>query len=394
MSKTHAGAVLLACLLGYHPADAGQKTADLIARIQAVGREGKGNVAAQAAWKQLVAAGPEALVPVLTALDEANPTAANWLRSAAETIAADARVSGKLSPQTLEKFVRDRGRNGRARRLAYEWLVRLDPQAPARLLPGMLDDPGQELRRDAVAVLVKKAEAHFEGKAAEKARQAFQEILKHARDRDQIDLAAGRLKKLGVDVDLTRHYGFITRWMLAGPFDNTGGNGFSKSFPPEKGFDPEAAYTGKDGVKVVWREAKAEEPLGVLDVNKFLTVVDGKGAWSGKGDRMKEAIVYAHTVVMSEKERPVELRAASNNAVRIWLNGKQIFFREEYHHGMQMDQHIGKGILRAGRNEILVMVAQNQQDESWARKWSFQLRICDDLGGAVPVSVVVKGGER
>ena len=65
----------------------------------------------------------------------------------------------------------------------------------------------------------------------------------------------------------------------------------------------------------------------------------------------------------SETERPIEIRAASNNAVRIWLNGKEIYFREEYHHGMEIDQHIGKGILKAGRNEILIKVCQNEQTD-------------------------------
>ena len=84
----------------------------------------------------------------------------------------------------------------------------------------------------------------------------------------------------------------------------------------------------------------------------------------------------------------VEIRAGSNNAVRIYLNGKEIFFREEYHHGMQMDQHVGRAMLKAGRNEVLVKVCQNEQTDAWAQQWSFQLRICDSLGGAVPVTVL------
>jgi hypothetical protein len=54
---------------------------------------------------------------------------------------------------------------------------------------------------------------------------------------------------------------------------------------------------------------------------------------------------------------------------------------------MRMDQHVGQGTLKAGRNEILVKVCQNEQKEDWAQLWSFQLRVCDNLGGAVPVSI-------
>ena len=85
----------------------------------------------------------------------------------------------------------------------------------------------------------------------------------------------------------------------------------------------------------------------------------------------------------SEAERPVEIRAGSNNAVRIWVNGKEIYFREEYHHGMADGPARRQDArCKAGRNEILIKVCQNEQTDSWAEQWSFQLRICDALGGA------------
>ena len=103
------------------------------------------------AWQKLSQHGPEALTAILGALKDNNPVAANYLRSAFEAIADRTLSKGKPLPaRQLEAFVKDTKRNGRARRLAYEWLVRIEPSAPERLLPGMLDDPGAELRRDAV----------------------------------------------------------------------------------------------------------------------------------------------------------------------------------------------------------------------------------------------------
>ena len=43
-----------------------------------------------------------------------------------------------------------------------------------------------------------------------------------------------------------------------------------------------------------------------------------------------------------------------------------------------------------GANEILIKVCQNEQNDSWAQQWSFQLRICDALGGMVPVTNVTE----
>jgi hypothetical protein len=55
---------------------------------------------------------------------------------------------------------------------------------------------------------------------------------------------------------------------------------------------------------------------------------------------------------------------------------------------MRMDQHVGAGVLHAGRNEILVKICQNEQTEDWAQSWSFQLRVCDASGVAVQLNAV------
>jgi len=348
----------------------------LVARIKAVGKEGAGNADAAAAWRELVKSNSATLIEILTALDDAGPIASNWLRSAVDAIAERTLASGKSLPAgKLEAFVRQTRHNGRARRLAYEWLTRIDVKAPDRLLPGMLSDPGAELRRDAVAVVLNEAKIYLETKQEPAARGAYQKALQHARDRDQVNLIAEQLKKLGVPIDLTAHFGFITRWLIVGPFDNSGGKGFHTRFAPDKSVDLKGEYTGKDGKKIGWTEHVTTLAMGKVDFNKSIGHLHGTTA-------------FAFTVVDSPGERPVEVRAASNNAVRIHLNGREIFFREEYHHGMDIDQHVGRGVLKAGRNDILVKVCQNEQTDAWAQEWSFQLRICDTLGGAVPLTVI------
>ena len=137
--------------------------APLLTRIKAVGKEGAGNAAAAQAWKELTKEGPAALLEILGSLDDAGPVAANWLRAAVDAIGEKTLAAGKPLPaDKLEAFVRDTRHAGAARRLAYEWLSRADPKAPDRLLPGMLSDPGAELRRDAVAIVLKEAQAHAE----------------------------------------------------------------------------------------------------------------------------------------------------------------------------------------------------------------------------------------
>src|SRR5207249_4365149 len=138
---------------------------------------------------------------------------------------------------------------------------------------------------------------------------------------------AENLKKLDVEVDLNAHYGFLTRWMIMGPFDSAGGIGFNKPYPPERGIDLKASYSGKDKKEVRWIEHATMEKLGLVDFNKQIGPLHG-------------TVAYAFAAVESARERPVELRAGSYNAIRIYLNGKEVYAREEYHHGIQMDQHV------------------------------------------------------
>jgi hypothetical protein len=356
-------------------AAAAEDVGPLIARIKAVGSEGAGNAEASAAWRELAERGPDALPTILAGLDGAGDVAANWLRAAVDAIAERAVEAGRPLPaDQLEAFVRQRRHAGTARRLAYEWLCRVDATAPRRLLPGMLDDPSPELRRDAVAVVLRRARKLLDQGDRTAAVAAYRRAFDATLDQDQADATAARLHELGVEVDPAAHFGFIRRWLLLGPFDSRGGAGFGRGYPPEKESRPARVYTGKDGVTLRWTSHTTDDRYGIVDLNKAIGKHHGAAA-------------YALAVVESAVERPVQLRAASNNAIKIFLNGKLLFSREEYHHGMRMDQHVGQGTLRKGKNTILAKVCQNQQTDDWAQAWSFQLRVCDANGQAVPVTL-------
>jgi hypothetical protein len=364
-------AVLLALAAPSGAAPADKEVSALLARIKAVRREGAGNAEAARAWKQLVAKGTPVLTAVLGAMND-DPVASNWLRTAVDAIGERALKDGKKLPKAdLEKFVADTRHTSAARRLAYEWLVRADKTAPDRLLPKMLKDPSPELRRDAVARVLKEADALFDKKDEKAATAAYRKALSGACDDDQVERIARRLEALKVKVDLAAHFGMVTRWHLAAPFDNRRESGFDKAYPPEKGVDLSAAYKGKEGKEVRWQQHATKSPMGIVDLNKVL-------------GKMKGAVAYAYAVVESPAARKVEVRAGCICAVKIFLNGKEIFAREEYHHGMRLDQYVGRGTLKKGRNELLVKVCQNEQTENWAQEWMFQLRLCDPAGAAVP----------
>jgi len=364
--------VMLAVLVGASGLSAATNETELsavLASIKQVGTKGAGHRAAQAAWQKLADADAAQLPAILVALDDASPLAANWLRGATEAIVARRLADGgSLPTAALEEFLADRRHAPRSRRLAYEWLVRVDQTTADRLLPGMLDDPSLELRRDAVAQLIVQASA--KGKQDPDAAKAIlQTALQSARDLDQINDAIRKLGDLGVKIDLTSQLGFVTHWKVVGPFDNAGGRGFAVAYPPEKSVDLAATYPGKSG-EVHWVEAEASDEMGHVDLNRALGTHKGAAA-------------YAFAEFDSDAARPVELRLGSANASKIWLNGKPLEEAEVYHAFTTMDQYIGRGECKRGKNRILVKLCQNEQTEDWAAEWKFQLRVCDPTGGAL-----------
>ncbi|MFO0946898.1 MAG: hypothetical protein U1D30_13295 [Planctomycetota bacterium] len=350
----------------------------LIATFQEVGPEGKGNAAAAQAWRELAAVDGDKLPELLAGLDKSSPLAANWIHGAIDAVAERSLREGKPLPaRDLESFLLDTSHDPKARRLAFEWLSRVDDSAPDRLIPGMLNDPSVELRRDAVQRLVDQAEKvasepDDKAKSVDRQKQVvalYQQAMTAARDEDQIKQIAKRLTDLGQKVDLPKHYGFLMEWKLIGPFDNTQGKGFAAVFPPEEKLDLIAEYEGK-GQKVRWQDHATSDDYGKVNLNKAL------GPFKG-------ATAYAVAKFTSDQEQPVEIRLGSINAWKVWLNGKLLFGHEEYHSGTKLDQNRLKGMLRKGENTILLKVCQNEQTESWAQDWEFQLRVCDSVGTAI-----------
>ena len=342
-----------------------------VAALRAVGGEGHGNTAAGRALQRLAKGGAGTLPALLAGMDGANPFAANYLRGAVEVIAGNTLAKGGELPLVeLGEFLLNRSHDTKPRALAFELIRRVDAEAAEQLIPGLLGDPSVDLRREAVARLLGKAEG-FLANAGNKpaAVLLYRQALDAARDLDQIKSISGALRELGRNVNLTRHFGFLVDWQMAGPFHNKDRAGFESVFGPEKNADLSASYDGIDG-KVKWQRYSTGDEYGMVDFNKPY------------GD-LKEVTGYAQTEFFSIIDRPAELRLGCKNAWKIWLNGELIFGRDEYHRGMRIDQYKLPVQLKKGGNTILLKACQNEQVEDWTVQWQFQLRVCDATGTGI-----------
>lgn len=340
---------------------------EAIATLLKIGPEGEGNEAATAAWSQLTAEPTAAaLMASLNAIDGAGPLAANYLRAAAEVIAEK---TSELPLADLGEYFLDRSHSPAARRFAFELIAEAQPATAEALVPGLLYDPSPELRRDAVARLMKQAADLAAKDQQQAATVIYRQALTAAVDPAQVKPIAAALKEAGHAVDLPKQFGFLMHWHVIGPFGNKDRAGYNTIYPPENKIDLKAVYDGLTD-KVRWQPLASSDPFGKVDLNKPFGM-------------LKETAAYAYTEYEASAAGPAELRLGCKNAWKIWLNGELVFARDEYHRGQRIDQYKLPVQLQSGKNTILVKACQNEQTEEWTVQWEFQLRVTDATGSAI-----------
>ncbi len=146
---------------------------------------------------------------------------------------------------------------------------------------------------------------------------------------------------------------FVRDWQIIGPFDNEGKEGFERPYPPETEFSLAATYDGK-ARPVRWRKLPARLPTGFLDFKTVLAPAD-------------KCVAYLAVAINSPVPRDAFMAMAAAGAVKVWLNGAQIFAREAYHEGY-FDQYSAPARLAAGYNLLVVKVCGDEE------RWGFGAR--------------------
>ena len=149
-------------------------------------------------------------------------------------------------------------------------------------------------------------------------------------------------------------------WWIIGPFENE--DGFQRRFPPERETDLSKTYNGKGG-KVQWRQAQDSTFEGYIDLKELLE----PDTWT---------VAYGLLSFDCPSARRAQLRVGTDDAVRVWLNGTEVWKRN-IRRSAVTDTDIIQVELEEGTNSVLIKVCQT------ISQWGFFFRITDPQGKAI-----------
>ena len=167
-------------------------------------------------------------------------------------------------------------------------------------------------------------------------------------------------------------HGFITKFLLAGPFDNERGAGQSVALAPEQGpVDPDAAFEGKDR-QVRWRPLASLPAAPSLDLADLIVPKE-------------QVLAYLACTITSPTDQVVALGIGHSSFCRVWLDGALVYEREVQRDDAVPDQEHVPIRLRAGPNELLVKTGVV------TGPFRIALRIAAADGGPPPAGIVDRG---
>jgi tetratricopeptide (TPR) repeat protein len=166
------------------------------------------------------------------------------------------------------------------------------------------------------------------------------------RRRGDLDGARARIARLG----------YVSRWMIVGPFENDGKAGFANAFEPEKEqaqpIDLTRDYEGKEHKRVRWRMLPATSPYGWVDFGAFVRPLE-------------QACVYATTFVRDSRmargaTRTISIWTGATGALRVFWNGVSIL-RDDKYRDLDSDRFAATAVLHEGYNRLTAKVCGDER---------------------------------
>ncbi|QEG22579.1 hypothetical protein [Mariniblastus fucicola] len=344
--------------------------------VNRVGLHGVGHADAVESMKILNSISASQIPVLLKGMDGSNQISANWIRGAIQKAAS--RYANDLPADSITTYFEDQSNDPQGRWLAWNLLCRTQPEFRVRTTDMLATDPSMPLREIGVAKLIADAESigdnaeDLDDAAKDEKLALLRKALENARDVTQIQTIAKQMAPLGQEVNLRKQLGFLETWHVVAGFDNKDEAGFDVVYGPESKlgeFDFAKTYVVGDET-AVWMETTTSHKLGVVDLNSVV-------------GKTKGVIAYAASNLEMSEGCEAEVRIGTPNAHKIWVNGTLVMSNEIYHNSNSIDKFSAPVKLKTGSNRVLVKLCQNEQTDSWAQDWSFQVRFCDSTGKPV-----------
>ena len=141
-------------------------------------------------------------------------------------------------------------------------------------------------------------------------------------------------------------------WHTIGPFDNKDRAGLDTEYPPEKGVDFSASYTGKNKQRVSWKPQPGFADGQVIDLLPHFTP-------------NTDVTVYLARRVIAAAACKIRAIMGSDDTLTVWLNGQKCLAHNVYRPCRLGDECIRLS-LRKGENTILVKVCQGVMEFGFA----------------------------
>ncbi|MBD3176216.1 MAG: hypothetical protein GF320_13645, partial [Armatimonadia bacterium] len=331
---------------------------ELVALVAGEARTAGGLMRPAALEALAESASPAALPVLVEASGDADESVASSAVQGLWDLAGDLRASGRPDPAGVAYAHLYRLTDNKDRALAG---VVACPSAPAfDVLLGAGGGLGTaDLPAEARVAMIS---ALFNAGEEQKALEAVDEIVSQPMVGAPVAQLLAQLGDTAWDMGIPSRLGFITDWHIVGPFAFGGpGTGLDETHIGEPGVDLSDTYTVGD-------ETRSWQPAGPT------TMVNLHGLYGA----VTNAVAYGYAQIESDEERDVVLRMASDDGIKVWVNG-EVVHNNDVDRGAALDQDMAPAHLVGGTNRILVKCSQG------GGGWNFTVRVTTPEGVAIPI---------
>ena len=208
----------------------------------------------------------------------------------------------------------------------------------------------RQVAADAVGAVEAIADRVAKANDKEAAVRVYSKLALLCPDAARLRRAQGELRKLGVEGDLARKAGFVTRWLVAGPFPNKDNAMITRDLPVEKDEVDQLLPAEAMGVSREWKPLMTADPAGVVDLN-------------AQFNKEAQAGAYLYAEVSVPTAGPALLKLSYEEGCVAYVNGKKVHSRAGARLDRLDDQQV-KVELKAGVARILLKVGH--LDKGWS----------------------------